>query len=444
MRSPHSFGVNVIGHISGNLGQGVTARSVVATLLQKGINVSLYDVDPGLGRFNHDRRFQQHTVQSVHDLPYDVNLFIFDPITLSQFFAYDDQSLILRERCLNAVLTFWELATLSSPLESALGLCDVVITDSEFNRYTIATNVSDVFSISSKHFLEIPTGVSPDRAKFGLPRDKVVFVCSFEPHSDPQRKNPRAVIDAFKRAFPNGSRALLLLKLNNATLDGKAHPVIEEINEWSAGHNGIRIMTDRLTYTDVIQLYASCDVFVSLHRSEGLGLSLMEAMVLGKPVIATAWSGNMSFMNHNNSCLVGYELIPVEASIDAYRRSNAVGQSCWADPDVEQAAKWMEKLAGDESYRLGIGNRAAECMRRYQEEARQASFIDELRAIRDSQMHNLREMAVKRGEIERLRKLLSTPEPTFLGRTRRNLKNVLERHLLWRFRRQSEVATATR
>jgi hypothetical protein len=116
-----------------------------------------------------------------------------------------------------------------------------------------------------------------------------------------------------------------------------------------------------------------------MHRAEGLGLGLMEAMALGKPVIATAWSGNMTFMNHTNSCLVSYRLVPVVASIAEYSR---LGDGAyWAEPNVGEAAAWMHQLMGDPTLRARLGTQAAEDMARLEAEANGGRLLKELQAI---------------------------------------------------------------
>jgi len=136
----------------------------------------------------------------------------------------------------------------------------------------------------------------------------------------------------------------------------------------------------------VLSLYGSLDVFVSLHRSEGIGLGPMEAMSLGKPVIATAWSGNMSFMDRSNACLVAYDLVPVRGSTWVYSERVLGERAVWAEPNVDDAAVWMRMLVERPDVRAAIGRKAAEDMRRYQEEAQRGRFIDELRAILDSEV----------------------------------------------------------
>jgi glycosyltransferase involved in cell wall biosynthesis len=101
-------------------------------------------------------------------------------------------------------------------------------------------------------------------------------------------------------------------------------------------------------------LLSVVDSYISLHRAEGLGLLMAESMYLGKPVIATGYSGNMVFMNTQNSCLVSYELIPVAKG--GYIESE--GQY-WAEPNIEEAASYMMKIFSDESFRSSLKKSAA-------------------------------------------------------------------------------------
>src|SRR6202011_739764 len=114
---------------------------------------------------------------------------------------------------------------------------------------------------------------------------------------------------AFQSAFSSDDSAHLVIKVNNAQAAGARSSLLAQLRDQVANlGNRVTLVENVLAYDEVLQLYASCDVFVGLHRAEGLGLGLMEAMALGKPVIATGWSGNMTFMNQVNSCLVGFLL----------------------------------------------------------------------------------------------------------------------------------------
>ena len=117
---------------------------------------------------------------------------------------------------------------------------------------------------------------------------------------------------------------------------------------------GTILIDEAYSVERVHQLQSVCDCFVSLHRAEGFGFNLAESMLLGKPVIATGWSGNMDFMNAENACLVNYALTPIEIDAGPYRS----GQT-WAEPDVEHAAWHMTRLAADASLRESVGRAAA-------------------------------------------------------------------------------------
>jgi hypothetical protein len=190
-----------------------------------------------------------------------------------------------------------------------------------------------------------------------------------------------ATVEAFRRAFHADSRAMLLIKVHNPMVGRDLHPIVRRLRDESSRDPRIRVMEDSLTYRGVLSLYGACDVFVSLHRSEGFGLALIEVMALGKPVIATAWSGNMTFMNALNSCLVTYPLVPVKATHPVYSRRLLGAGAFWADPNVDDAAAWMIRLVTEPSLPSTIGARAASSIVSYQKEAEQGTFLDELAAI---------------------------------------------------------------
>jgi glycosyltransferase involved in cell wall biosynthesis len=110
-----------------------------------------------------------------------------------------------------------------------------------------------------------------------------------------------------------------------------------------------------LPEADMAGLMADADIVISLHRSEGFGLVPAQAMALGKPVIATAWSGNVDFMNERNSALVSYSLVPVHDPEGAFQTDNQK----WAEANVEEAAQWLRRLAGDADLRARMGAAAA-------------------------------------------------------------------------------------
>jgi glycosyltransferase involved in cell wall biosynthesis len=155
----------------------------------------------------------------------------------------------------------------------------------------------------------------------------------------------------------------------------------------------------------VLSLYASCDAFVSLHRAEGLGLILMEMMALGKPVITTAWSGNMDFTTAENSCLVGFDMIEVSASHLAYRNESGSNVAVrWADPSLPEAAGWMRKLADDAELRATMGAQASADMASRLAEHNSPAIVEELRRLYEAFDHGAAPHAPKAEAIRAWRK----------------------------------------
>ena len=203
------------------------------------------------------------------------------------------------------------------------------------------------------------------------------------------------------------------------------------------GDPRVTLLTETLAYRDVLSLYKSADAFVSLHRAEGLGLGLLESMAMGKPVVATGWSGNKAFMTPSCSCLVGHRLVAVEALLPAYTSLMRGLSPVWAEPDLNDAAAWLQQLAADEALRLSIGSKAQDAYRSYQKTASRLAFVDDILSIRRHQQSKLaatrrREMILEKIAVaqRQLRKdSMGMPRwLTHLGREQ------FARHLGWRLR----------
>jgi glycosyltransferase involved in cell wall biosynthesis len=183
----------------------------------------------------------------------------------------------------------------------------------------------------------------------GLAR-KFTFLFTFDFGSVMKRKNPDGVIEAFKKAFvPNEGPQLVIKSIN-----GHARPREFEKLMWARdGREDIVILDCYLDNDENAALIALSDCYVSLHRSEGLGLTMAEAMLLGKPVIATRYSGNLDFMNNEISHLVPWTYTKVGSGADAYP-SNAL----WAEPDLNESARLMRYVYEHQDESREMGQRA--------------------------------------------------------------------------------------
>lgn len=196
-----------------------------------------------------------------------------------------------------------------------------------------------------------PMSAEPDRRGFGLPPDVIIVLVSFNLASSFERKNPLAAIAAFRAAFGERNDRLLVIKVGFAD----HFPAdLARLREAIGTARNIRLDTATLSPQRSRSLTATADIVLSLHRSEGFGLVPAEAMLLGKPVIATGWSGNMDFMDATCAVPIGYRLVPVRDSRGVYDVPGAV----WAEADPDEAVAQLLRLADDSALRAELGARA--------------------------------------------------------------------------------------
>lgn len=203
--------------------------------------------------------------------------------------------------------------------------------------------------------VHVPDPPRLDRADLGLP-EGFLFLFAFDYHSTVARKNPFGVVEAFSRAFPPGSGASLVIKCINPRADSDGH---RRLLAAAAAHPDVRVMSEYLSVGEKNALIAACDCYVSLHRAEGFGLTGAEAMYLGKPVIATGFSGNLDYMTPANGHLVDWSPVPVGPGAEPY-----LAQGTWAEPDLDHAAALMRRVFEAPEAAAHLGRRAAQDIRR--------------------------------------------------------------------------------
>lgn len=264
----------------------------------------------------------------------------------------------------------WELPRLSDAWLPALKFVHEIWVPSRFTQSAIAS-ATDLPVHVLPHPLPEASAPKASRQDFNLPPDALIVLSAFHLGSNFTRKNPVAAITAFRRAFGERSDRILVIKLSDP---GNVPWARQELDAAIAGAPNIRLIERTLAPDAMTGLMALSDIVISTHRSEGFGLICAEAMHLGKPVVATGWSGNLDFMNDDNSALLPYKLIPVEDRDNAF---DDKGQK-WADPDVEAATLWLTRLADDPELRLRLGSRAARDVADYLSPARFANSVRSL------------------------------------------------------------------
>ncbi|MGV6875121.1 glycosyltransferase family 4 protein [Pseudochelatococcus sp. B33] len=265
----------------------------------------------------------------------------------------------------------WELARIPEDWLEPLSLVDEVWVPTEFVRQAfLGTGVTQPVRVVP-HIMRAPVHLAPDRRRFGLPPDAFVATVVASLRSSLARKNPLAAVDAFRRAFSAADNAVLVLKLGDAHLEAQA---LAQVRAHIGDDPRIRLMLDTLDDDAMWALLASSDAIVSLHRAEGFGLVPAQAMLAGRPVVATAWSGNTDFMTPESACLVPARQVPVNDPSELYVAPGLT----WADPDIDAAAAALRRLHGDPALREAIGERARAQIASYFERAK-APVVESIR-----------------------------------------------------------------
>ena len=240
----------------------------------------------------------------------------------------------------------WELAELPNAYCSKLNMFQEIWTHSSFCTNSIEKKFLAPVLTVPLYVDHYRTVIENGRDYFNIDKDVFLFVFAYDCNSYVSRKNPQAVVQAFMKAFsPEDLHVGLVLKLNYPE-NFKEH--IEELLEILSPYPHIYCIDRYLTDDEMRTLLHISDTFVSLHRSEGFGLTPLEAMAMGTPVISTAWSGNMEYMNHMNTAFVGYKMTPVNGQ---YIGSTPEDDFVWADPDIDEAAAHMRRMVSDKDWR---------------------------------------------------------------------------------------------
>lgn len=333
--------INVYGYFDRQFGLAEAARNYALALDQVGCEVRRINLPLNVPHARRHARLPFPKRASA-----GVDLVVANPDVFSAVGRIVDRSRLANPR---VACWFWELDQVPASWRASVEGVDHLIAASSFMMNAFAAFGSVPVSL-----VPLPVGACPDarwsREHFALSVRDYLFLCVFDFHSGLERKNPHAAIAAFRAAFPRGDEGVtLLIKTSNGDFHRDS---FARLREAAAVDSRILIRDQLLDPQEMTSLQRCADALVSLHRSEGFGLSLAELMSQGKPVIATNYSGNTDFMTAYNSCLVGYKLVPVEE--DSY--PDAIG--AWADPDVGEAAAWMRTLAANPDLGRALGRTA--------------------------------------------------------------------------------------
>lgn len=249
----------------------------------------------------------------------------------------------------------WEIPVLPDDWGAGVDFVHEIWVPSPFTADAVATMLHRP-NAPILRVIPYPLAVAPPRPAamgrdaFSLPEGAVIVLVSLNLASSFVRKNPLGAIAAFRAAFGDRPDRVLVLKIGKT--EHYPHD-LATIRAATGGAANIRIETRTLPSAERHALTACADIVLSLHRSEGFGLVPAEAMLLGKPVVATGWSGNLAFMDADSAALVGFRLVPVTDPRGVYAAPDAV----WAEPDIGEAAARLVQLADDAPGRIALGAR---------------------------------------------------------------------------------------
>ena len=334
-----SPGLNLIGFAFGEFGLAEALRGLARGCEAGGIPFVVNDIEMRLNTRQADRRMAAHLSTQLR---HGVSVMCVNPDMLAMARPLLERTRDAGGRRIG--YWFWELETIPSSWEDAFDAVDELWCASEFVA-TALRNATAKPVIKVPPALEVRLQRSYRRAEFRLPEHCFLFLFTFDYNSFVARKNPEAAIRAFRAAFPKGRGdvGLVVKSVNGVHRPDRVAAIAALIGDDPRVHHLDTFLDRDASYG----LISVCDAYVSLHRAEGLGLGLAEAMALRKPTIATGYSGNLEFMDVSNSLLVGHRLVkiaPGEYTVDDPR-------FFWAEPDVDDAAQQMRRLADDAALR---------------------------------------------------------------------------------------------
>lgn len=339
------LGVNYVGYLRAESGVGEAARGYIRALQSARVDTALMDISHMTAHRLGDDSVLTQPPESMPAAPHAINCIHVNADMLQATLNYLGPN--FRNGRYNIGLWAWESQHFPEEWKPNFDFLDEIWVGSQFMASAIAPH-ADVPVLVMPYVVDVPQ-LAPDRAQFGLADDEYLFFFAFDFHSFLERKNPQALLRAFRQAFQPHEPVRLVIK----TMSSEAQPQAMQELQSLAGDARVTFIHDTLNRNSLIRLMASCDAYVSLHRIEGFGLGMAEAMALGKPVIATAYGGNTDFMNVNNAHLIPYTLVELAQDCGPYRQG-----SLWADPDELAAARVMREVYTRPDQAQTLGRRA--------------------------------------------------------------------------------------
>ncbi|HBG95899.1 MAG TPA: hypothetical protein DDY14_11420 [Chromatiaceae bacterium] len=390
------FRVTYVGYLSAHLGLGEAARGNVKALRALGIPVDTIDVS----HFTSSERqatLEAETASGMSDDSSAERVVILHVNADQLANVLTELGTSLTEDAYVVGMWAWETRRFPSHWWYSFSLLDEIWVGGSYMAEGIAA-VSPIPVLRIPHVVE-PLSVRSDRSAFGLADDEFIFLFMFDFHSTPARKNPEGAIRAFRQAFHPSEPVRLVVK----SMNGRNRPESFTRLRKMAAEARITFIDAALGSDDRYKLISSTDVFLSLHRAEGFGLGIAEAMALGKPVVATGWSGNMDFMSIANSLPVRYRLTELAEADPPYDAG-----TIWAEPEIDHASELMRRLWEEPELVARIGARA-------QSDSRDLLSVEHVGRLMSDRLERIAELRSTRPDRLHISAASTTPYSTLLG-----------------------------
>ena len=347
-----NLGVNLIGPLEIVSGLGVSARGYLRTLEAAGVPTHTV---PWRAGFEHQRKIPfERSGRFAAEAPQPINIIHLNADILH--FAMPRLAELVTADRYNIGIWYWELASFRPDWMEWIGLLDEIWCSSDFAARAIASNSSrPVKVVRPAIAIPPPSKTRIGRRTFGLRPDAFVFYYNFDVGSNLQRKNPLALAEAFAEEFAGRGDVQLLLKMHYSRADSaEAQRLIALVRSRS----NILILDKSLSDSEMAALWSLIDCYVSPHRSEGLGLTVIEAMLARKPVIGTPYGGVADFLGTETGFPLDYDLVEIAETIEPYPQG-----FIWADPCKASLKVRMREVLENRARAQAVGSAGSERIR---------------------------------------------------------------------------------
>jgi glycosyltransferase involved in cell wall biosynthesis len=334
-------GYNIFGYFSKMNGQGDAARAFVDDLMkttdEKFVLLDFYEeLHRRIPRREEDKYREYYLKKFI----YRTNIFF---VALDLLKIVKNRISFLFKHKYNIVAFWWEFESGFEDRIPVLNEFDEVYVFSDFTRDILDSIRDKNFKVTKIKYPfatnwiieEEPAAI---KRRYNL-EGKFCFFFNFDYLSGYNRKNPEAILSSLAQEFPDEKQIVLVAKTNNShRFEEKRTRFLGKVKTLGLTERVI-IIEDALSRNGFMTLLNAMDCYISLHRGEGLGLGILQALALNKPVIATNYGGNTEYMNNPLAFGVPYSLIPANDDYGPY-----VNVKQWAEPDIRTAKKYMREV----------------------------------------------------------------------------------------------------